>query len=115
MNTTMALCAGLIDMPGLATQWVTGSTPARHASCGIKCPTNPCYTLPGALCTTYRATAVTAGTFITKADKGHLLIVESPFPIKCACIHCADQDAMCEDVLWVKAEGSSSCARPTIH
>lgn len=114
MNTKMALCSGLIDMPGLGTQWVPGGTPARHASCGIKCPTNPCYLLPGAPSITYRATAVTAGK-LTKAAKGHLLIMESPFPIKCACIHCADQDAVCEDVLWVKAEGSSSCARPNIQ
>jgi hypothetical protein len=112
-NSTLVLCAGLIDMQGLGSQWVAGGTITRYASCNIKCPNNSCY--EPAPRTSFPYSAVTAGIVIHKSDKGHLVFAESPFTMKCACVHCADRDALCENALWVKAAQSSSCAQPTIQ
>jgi hypothetical protein len=106
--TTMVLCAGLIDMPGLGRQWVAGGTAAAQALCTIKCPTHPCWSLPPG------ATRDQNWVFAGAPNKyrtagGELKAQDTPFPVKCACVNCPDDDAACEDALWVESAKSSNC------
>lgn len=113
---TDAMCASLLDMPGLGMQWVVGTTlgGSAPAGCEIRCPTSPCWNLaPGASCTGDFVMAGRNNTY-TAAD-GLLKYWDEPVPMKCACVKCNDSDSACQNTLWVESSKASNCPRPVIE
>lgn len=112
----LAMCAGLLDMPGIGMQWVVGTAYGRLAptGCDIRCPTSPCWNLPPGATYTYDSVAAGRNVTYTAAD-GVLKYWDPPFPMKCACVKCDDSDSACQNTLWVDASESSNCPSPSIQ
>lgn len=104
-----ALCAGLIDMPGVGEQWLVGHTLSDHSMCYIQCATTPCWNLPAGA--SYEYDWVYAGADLTYTDANDELKFKQ-FPAKCACTTC--QGLSCDAAFWQPAADSGSCPQPTI-
>lgn len=104
-----AMCAGLLDMPGVGQQWLVGSTAASLRQCQISCATSPCWKLPVGATREYDW--VTAGTYTSYKALDRTLR-EHEFPIKCACVNCTGPD--CDKMLWTPAPPGGRCRTPTI-
>lgn len=106
-----AMCAGLIDMPGLGQQWLVGREFKVFHACNIGCVTKPCWVVPVGAKTEFD-TLYAGRTNVYKAADGSTQMQTDAFPMKCACTNCVD--LVCQLSIWKPTSAAAACPQPTI-
>jgi hypothetical protein len=107
-----AMCAGLIDMPGLGQWWLVGRQfYIGLGACNVACATKPCWKVPPGAKTEFDTVDAGTTNVYTAAD-GSTQTQTTAFPVKCACTNCVDLP--CQLTIWKPASAAAGCPQPTI-